>query len=64
MADITYCLNRQCPIKDCECHPSKINKACRDGKGYVSVADYTSTCRKYIGHLADYREVKRNEYLL
>jgi hypothetical protein len=58
MADITYCLNSRCPIKDCERHSSKIRKAAREGKGYVSVADYTGTCRKYIGHLADYREVK------
>lgn len=58
MADITYCLNQNCPFKDCERHSSKINKACRDGKGYVSVADYTGSCRKYIGHLADYVVVK------
>ena len=56
MADITYCDNTDCPFTKCERHPSKINKACRDGKGYVSVANYGGVCRKYIGHLVDEAE--------
>lgn len=56
MADITYCINKQCPFKDCERHPSKINEACRNGKGYVSVASFDGTCRRYIGNLVDNAE--------
>lgn len=56
MADITYCINNECPFKKCERHPSKISKTERQGTGYVSVANYDSVCKKYIGHLAN--EVK------
>lgn len=57
MADITYCDNKDCPFKKCERHFSKINEAARNGKGYVSVANYGGVCRKYISHLVD--EVER-----
>lgn len=53
MADITYCINKECPFKDCERHPSKISKAAMNGKGYVSVANYDGVCRRYISHLVD-----------
>ena len=59
MADITYCINKQCPFKKCERHPSKIAEAAIQGRGYVSVANFDGVCRKYIGHLVD--EVERGE---
>lgn len=58
MADITYCTNTDCPLKECERHPTKVSKACIDGKGYVSVADFGRTCRDYLHYLLE--EVSRN----
>lgn len=61
MADITYCDYAGCPIKSCERHPTKISKACIDGRGYVSVANYAGVCRKYISHLVtEIEEKNRN----
>lgn len=59
MADITYCINNNCPFKKCERHPSKISKAALHGTGYVSVANFDGVCRKYIGYLVD--ELKRGK---
>ena len=53
MRDITYCINSKCPFKKCERHSSKISKACIDGKGYVSVANFDGVCKKYKGHLVN-----------
>ena len=53
MADITYCINGQCPFKDCERHPSKISKAAIQGAEYVSVANFDGVCRRYISNLVD-----------
>lgn len=52
MADITYCTS-ECPFKDCERHKSKISQAARDGKGWVSVADFAPTCRRYIARVVE-----------
>ena len=49
MSDITYCVNSDCPFKNCERHLSKNIK----GKGYVSVANFDGVCRRYISYLAD-----------
>lgn len=56
MADITYCINGQCPFEECERHPGKIAEAARQGRGYVSVSNFDGVCRKYIGHLVDEAE--------
>lgn len=53
MADITYCVNSDCPFKDCERHLSKIAEAQKEGKSYVSVANYDGVCREYIGYLVE-----------
>ena len=53
---ITYCINNQCPFKECERHLSKISEAYIDKKGYVSVANYDGMCRKYISYLVDVAE--------
>ena len=42
MKDITYCVNAQCPFKDCERHISKA------GSGLVSVASLDGVCRRYL----------------
>lgn len=51
MADITYCINAQCPFTKCERHPNKIADAHKQGQRFVSVANFDGVCRKYIGHL-------------
>lgn len=49
--DITYCANDSCPFKDCDNH---VSKATRFTSGtYVSVADFSGTCHRYISWLAD-----------
>lgn len=48
MADITYCMNNECPFTDCERH---YNKAPRNV--LISMAWLDKTCRRYIGHLVD-----------
>ncbi len=49
--DITYCANDSRPFKDCDNH---VSKATRFPSGtYVSVADFSGTCRRYISWLAD-----------
>ena len=57
MADITYCAS-YCPFKDCERHKSKISKAAREGKEYVSIADFAPTCRRYIASVVE--EVRKD----
>lgn len=59
MADITYCEYTRCPLKKCERHHTKISKACIFGKGYVSVADFSGTCREYLSYLL--KEVQKDE---
>ena len=58
MADITYCVNSDCPFKDCERHLSKIAEAQKSGKGYVSVANYDGVCREYIAYLVERGDTK------
>jgi hypothetical protein len=57
MADMTYCINKNCPFEDCERHPNKINTTYVNGKDYVSIANFDSVCRRYISHIVD--EVER-----
>ena len=54
MADITYCMNKDCPFKDCERHLTNapLNMP-------VSMAWIDGTCRRYIGWVYD--ELKRKE---
>lgn len=61
MADITYCTYSGCPLKKCERHPSKISKAAMSGKGYVSVADFSGTCREYLSWLLDEVEKEKRK---
>ena len=48
MHDITYCMNRDCPYKDCVRHivQAPLNTP-------VSMAWLDGTCRRYIGGLID-----------
>lgn len=49
MKDITYCNNESCPFEDCERHWKHL-----EGEtGLAWFADYTGTCRRYIGYLVD-----------
>ena len=49
MLDRTYCINTECPFKDCDRHLSKI----QSGTGYVSIANFDGVCERYIGYLVD-----------
>ena len=53
MADITYCTNTDCPFKKCERYFTKASEAAIQGKGYISIADFSGVCRDYIGYLVD-----------
>lgn len=53
MADITFCVNAECPFKDCERHMSRIPDACIKGGGYVSVSDFDGVCKRYIAYLKE-----------
>lgn len=47
--DITYCVNIDCPFKNCEKHHTKLK-----GKiGAVSIADFGGTCREYMSYLVE-----------
>lgn len=52
MADITYCINGDCPFKNCDRHHSKIKSAAK-ATGYVSVADFGGTCKRYLEFLVE-----------
>lgn len=45
MNDITWCVSKDCPSKDCKIHISKC-KARPDE--LISMADFSGTCRYYI----------------
>lgn len=52
--DITYCAYAECPFKDCDIHMVRVKNFLVDQK--ISVADYSGTCRRYIGWLVDEEE--------
>ena len=54
--DMTYCMNRDCPFKDCERHSDNLLKFAGDETIYVSIADFGGTCRRYIEHLVKIAE--------
>ena len=49
--DVTYCAYKDCPFKDCESH--LIHTKDFPVGTLASVADYSGTCRRYIGWLVD-----------
>ena len=49
--DVTYCAYKDCPFKDCESHLTH-TKRFPIGT-MISVADYSGTCRRYIGWVVD-----------
>lgn len=48
MADITYCVNPDCPFTDCERHCDHAPRGVP-----VSMAGLYKICRRYIGYLVD-----------
>jgi len=44
MTDVTWCMSPDCPSKECLIHV----RNCKE-KGLVSMADFSETCRFYIG---------------
>ena len=57
MADITYCINVNCPFKNCERHLHQLEKY-KNTQMQVSVANFDGTCREYLNYLLE--EVSRN----
>lgn len=51
--DMTYCSNVSCPFKDCERHWEHIKELAKQGEKYVSLADFSGTCREYISYVLD-----------
>lgn len=52
MADITYCTNVNCPIKQCERHLSHLKKY-KGQKMTVKVANLGGVCREYLAYVYD-----------
>ena len=53
MADITYCINPDCPFTDCERHCDNAPRGVP-----VSMAHMAGTCRDYIAYVIE--EVERD----
>lgn len=52
MYEKTYCINLDCPFKECDKHLCQLkNIQCEDK--YVKIAALDSVCRDYIGYLVD-----------
>ena len=51
---MTYCINSECPFRDCEKHLSKSKS-----KGKVYVANFDGICKRYIAYVLE--EVNKNE---
>jgi len=55
--DITYCSNIRCPFGKCEVHPKALKQIQKSHPGsMVIVADFSGTCRDYIGWLIEGEE--------
>lgn len=50
--DITYCINSNCPFKDCERHFEHSKKI----KGMISIASLDGVCRRYLNFLLEESE--------
>ena len=46
----TYCVNSDCPFKDCDKHLSQLKKM-GDQNGQVIIADLDSVCRHYMHYI-------------
>ena len=63
MADITYCIARDCPFKKCKRHWSKLKKIeNKDVK--VIVSNFAGVCREYIGYVLGEVERRTDNDLL
>lgn len=58
MKDITYCTSIACPSK--ECRIKVVNNSFQPGE-IISMADFSGTCRFYIGWMVD--KIQREEEL-
>ena len=56
MADITYCINSDCPFKKCDRHFCRLHNK----SGKVSIADFSGTCREYIDYLVTKVELEES----
>jgi hypothetical protein len=50
MADITYCINAQCPFKDCDRHLSRLELS---KEKFVDLANFDSICERYLTYLLE-----------
>ena len=53
--DMTYCINKDCPFKDCERHHTQLSKLPNNTP--ISIANFANVCDRYL-HL---KKVKRNK---
>lgn len=49
--NMTYCVNTDCPLRDCERHPEKLKLL--PVNVVVNVADLGGVCDRYIGYLVE-----------
>ena len=43
-----YCINKNCPFKDCDKHLSQLLTTQPDGRTIIGTAALDGTCRRYI----------------
>lgn len=54
----TYCVNADCPFKECDKHLLQLKKV-KDKSEYIKVASLDSVCKDYLHYLLD--EVEESE---
>lgn len=54
---MTYCINSECPFKDCKNHVKHVHK----NQKYVMVSNMDGVCRKYLSYLLD-EVTKENKF--
>ena len=48
----TYCVNGNCPFKECDKHLQQLKNA-KDKSKYIKVASLDSVCKDYLHYLLD-----------
>lgn len=58
MKEKTYCINNDCPFKDCDKHlsQSKIKK------GIIKVANFDGVCKRYLSYLLEVAMKEGEDY--
>ena len=56
----TYCVNADCPFKECDKHLQQLKKV-QDKSKYIKVASLDSVCKDYLHYLLD--EIQESKYV-